>query len=85
MKQRKPQHFTPEDYQRLARNPFVDKKMLQFVKNKTVAPSSGAAVPVRSAGTAAGISRQPSTGSQPVMNEKTAQLIAMAIKGMLRE
>jgi hypothetical protein len=73
-------YFTADGYRRLARNPFVDKEMLQFIRRKTpadmpVAPSTGpnpgktkgSHVPVR----------------QPVLSEDAARLIAAALKGLL--
>lgn len=96
MTQRKRQYFTPDDYKRLARNPFVDKQMLQFVKNKTVTPPAAvdSAALRQPAGNrqvgartySSGRSAVPSrtSSSRPPMSEKTAQLIAMAIKAMLR-
>jgi hypothetical protein len=71
-------YFTPEGYRRLAKNPFVDQKMLQFIKDKT----RQAGVPVTSESAGASLK---GAGKKPVMSEKAAQLIAAAIKGLLKE
>ena len=71
--------FTADEYRRLARNPFVDRQMLQFVRNRT-------------AGTVPVVNKQPRTqerlsppGRQVQISENAARLIAMTIRAMLRE
>lgn len=75
-------YFTAEGYRRLARNPFVDKEVLQFIRRKTPAD------------TAVSSSTRPNPGKtkgeripvrQTVLSEDAARLIAAAIKGLLHE
>jgi hypothetical protein len=81
------QFFTADEYRRLARNPFVDRQMLQFVKNKTVAPA-GSPQPTMQAN-----QEKMSSASCPTVpprrpvqiRENTARLIAMTISAMMRE
>ena len=82
MKRTGREHFTPDEYHRLSRNPFVDRQMLQFVRNRTVT----------SAGTAPVVNKQPRTQErlssprrQVQISESAARLIAMTIRAMLRE
>ena len=98
MTPRKRQFFTPEEYRRLARNPFVDPNMLKFVKNKTVgvqngrsssrippgSPTAGASSRV-AAGTQVASRQSAASPGRPRISERTAQLIAMTIKAMMRE
>lgn len=86
MKKSGRRYFTPDEYRRLARNPFVDKKTLQFIKNKTVGqsatdPVGGRPQTVNSATTF----RDTSPQRNVRMSEEAAQLVAKAIQAMLRE
>jgi hypothetical protein len=94
----KRQFFTPEGYRKLTQNPFVDKKMLQFVKDRTrqPPPSSKTSLPDTAIEPQYRVEQQPIKKSRnvqrksrdvsrSVMSEKAAKLIATAIKGLLRE
>ena len=85
MKKPGTRYFTPDEYRRLARNPFVDKKTLQFIKNKTIGQSATDPVTrkpqtVKSAET----TRDPVPRNMRISDE-AAQLVAKAIQAMLRE
>jgi hypothetical protein len=92
---RKRQIFTPESYRKLAQNPFVDKKMLQFVKNKTrQSPLLAGSPPTASAepqhrmehqSSGSNVNRDKRYASGPVISEQAAKLIAAALKGLLRD
>ena len=86
MKKSGSRYFTPDEYRRLARNPFVDKKTLQFIKNKTIGQSATDPVTrkpqtVKSAET----TRDPVPQRNMRISDEAAQLVAKAIQAMLRE
>ena len=71
-------YFSADKYRLLAKNPFIDRKMLQFVKDRTLdAPAGG-----MPAATSACRGVQ---GAKPVISDEAAKLIAAAIRGLLRE
>jgi hypothetical protein len=88
----KRRHFTPEECERLQRNPFVDKKMLEFVRERSQrtprrAPRAGKQSPDRPPAVS---SPQSSSGATPhsqttAMNEKTIRLITDKIKTLLQK
>ena len=81
--------FTADEYRRLARNPFVDPQMLQFVKDKTVAPTESPPPtnhPNQTNPQKMPSASRPTVVRRPVqISENTARLIAMAISAMMRE
>lgn len=75
-------YFSAEGYRRLARNPFIDQKTLQFIRRR--APADAAVTPSepgrkRRRGTS------PRSPEHLVMSEEAARLIAAALKGFLNE
>lgn len=78
---KKRSYFTAEGYRRLARNPFVDRNMLQFIQDKAHISADDTKPTTNESR-----KRLPSTGtSKPVISEEAAKLIAAAISSMLRE
>jgi len=70
--------FSAAKYRQIAQNPFVDRKMLQFVRERTVQKPAEHAT----GGAPARVLR---TTAKPVISEEAAKLIAAAIRGLLRE
>ncbi len=86
MKKSGRQFFTADEYRRLARNPFVDRQMLQFVKNKTVAPAGSRQPTIQTDQGKMPSASRPAVSRRPVqISENSARLIAMAISAMMRE
>lgn len=69
--------FSAAKYRQIAQNPFVDRKMLQFVRERTLT-KPGERI---EAGTPPKTAR---TGG-PGISDAAAKLIAAAISGLLRE
>ncbi|MBN1761300.1 MAG: hypothetical protein JW863_23450 [Chitinispirillaceae bacterium] len=84
MKKSGKQYFTPDEYKRLAKNPFIDQRTLQFVKKKTVA-LSGTDPAVRTATVRPPAASAPLPRQQVRISESAARLIAITIRGMLQE
>lgn len=84
---RSPRIFSPEEYRRLAKNPFVDKRMLQFIKEKTLTqlPVPSGKLPLLPPPPKALSARTADRRSSPLMTEKTAMLIAAALKSMMQK
>ena len=75
-------YFSAEGYRRLARNPFVDKKVLQFIKRKT--PVDAVAAPAQP-GDKKRREAPSRLSGRTVISEDAARLIAIALKAMLNE
>jgi len=76
-------YFSAEGYRRLARNPFVDKKVLQFFQRK--APADAVVTPSQSSKKNPRGSRSRTSGGRPILSDEAAHLIAAALKGLLNE
>ena len=87
MKRSGRRYFTPDEYRRLARNPFVDKQTLQFVKNKTVGQSATDPVARKPRSVKPAEDSRGFSAAQPSVriSDEAAQLVARAIQAMLRE
>ncbi len=88
----KRRHFTPEEYERLVRNPFVDKKMLQFIRERSQqtarrTPRAGKQSPDRPPAVSSPQSAYGATAHSKTtaMNEKTIRLITDKIKTLLQK
>jgi hypothetical protein len=77
--------FSPEEYRRLAKNPFVDKNMLQFVREKTVSRRAPAGIPVVTSANPGSASGAGHPKQMPAISEKTARLVAITLKTMLEQ
>ena len=82
-------YFSAEGYRRLARNPFVDENMLQFIRRKaSLSQQDIASVPRRKGSipsSLSGASVKQGAQSQPQMSDQAAKLIAAVLKNFLRE
>lgn len=75
--ERKRPPYSMKSYQHYARNPFIDKKTLQFVKKHTSTPDTD--LPDNESGYV----KKHRSAQKPVMSEEAAKLIAAAIRGLL--
>jgi len=86
--------FSSEGYQRLEKNPFVNKEMLQFIRGKWREAAHTAPQPVTTT-SATGLSKSPQArkrvsggsakGKESAAKEKVIRLMTATIKSLLRE
>jgi len=72
--------LSAEGYRRLAKNPFVDRKMLQFIRDR-----AGVASDAQTSPTAMPHGNRTPVSRKPVISDEAAKLIAAAIRAMMRE